>query len=52
MSDSDLEDDEHAKKTEARSVATPGKKKSACEDYEERVERGKVVKIPDVAFVT
>ena len=35
-SDSDLEDDDEA----------------ACERREEGVERGKVVKIPDIAFVT
>ena len=26
--------------------------KTVCEDHEERVEQGKVVRIPDVAFVT
>ena len=33
--------------------AVPGEnKKTICEEYEEHVEKGKVVKIPDMAFVT
>jgi len=50
LSDSDLEDDEDEK---VASVAIPGEdKKIPCEQHEERVEKGKVVKIPDVAYVT
>ena len=49
-SDSDLEDDEDGKSAPA---AVPGKsKKALCEEHDDRVEKGKVVKIPDVAFVT
>ena len=49
-SDSDLEDDDDAR---LPSVASPSKdKKVLCEAHEERTERGKVVKIPDMAFVT
>ena len=64
MSDSDLEDDEDEKvssfKPATKSKAhpfrdpfsIPGEDKVVCEDHEERVEKGKVVKIPDMAFVT
>ena len=49
-SDSDLEDDDDAK---IPSVASPGEdKKILCEAHEERTETGKIVKIPDMAFVT
>ena len=49
-SDSDLEDDEDG---EVVSVAVPDEnKKALCEEHEDRVEKGKVVEIPDVAFVT
>ena len=49
-SDSDLEDDEDGKATP---VAVPDKgKQTLCEEHEDRVEKGKVAKIPDVAFVT
>jgi len=35
------------------SFAIPGEDKEIpCEEYEEHVEKGKVVKIPDMAFVT
>ena len=58
LSDSDAEDDEdetpsseRASKPEAHSFAAPGEK-IGCENHEGRVEKGKVVKIPDVAFVT
>ena len=27
-------------------------KKRLCKEHEERIEKGKIVKIPDVAFVT
>ena len=36
--------------TDSPVIASEGK--MACEDHEECVEQGKVVKIPDVAFVT
>ena len=64
LSDSDLEDDEdekvalfrHTNKSKAHPFdpfGVPGEnKKIICEEYEERVEKGKVVKIPDMAFVT
>jgi hypothetical protein len=62
LSDSDLEDDEdeklslkRASKSETRSFdpfSISGEDKIACEDHEEHIEKGKVVKIPDVAFVT
>jgi len=50
LSDSDLEDDEDGK---AASIPVPNEDKTTLyEEYEERVEKGKVVKIPDMAFVT
>ena len=50
LSDSDLEDDEDEK---VAPVAVPGgDKKILCEEHEERIEKGKIVKIPDMAFVT
>lgn len=64
MSDSDLEDDEdekvslfkHTTKAKVHPFRDPfaisGEENAACEDHEERVEKGKVVKIPDMAFVT
>ena len=58
LSDSDLEDSEDVKvsKPTAKSKAHPlelyGKDKIVCEGHEESVEKGKVVKIPDMAFVT
>jgi len=63
LSDSDLEDDEdekaalfkHTNKSEVHPFdpfAIPGEDKIACEKHEEHVEKGKVVKIPDMAFVT
>jgi len=65
LSDSDLEDDEDEKVATFKHVANKSKahpfdpfavpgedKKIICEEYEERVEKGKVVKIPDMAFVT
>ncbi|KAF9650020.1 hypothetical protein BDM02DRAFT_3128017 [Thelephora ganbajun] len=62
-SDSDLEDDEDEKSTLFKHAtkpkvhpfdpfATPGKDKIICEEHEEHMEKGKVVKIPDIAFVT
>ena len=62
-SDSDLGDDEgeslfsfeDATEPKAPSVDTlevSGESKSACEHRKECLERGKIVKIPDMAFVT
>ena len=67
-SDSDLEDEGDRSRVLQRTVtdgatlsevqdppdspAISSGDKTVCEEYEERVERGKVVKIPDVAFVT
>ena len=63
LSDSDLEDDED----EVTSLEQTSKptvcpfdpfgapregRKILCEEYEEHVKKGKVVKIPDIAFVT
>ena len=62
LSDSDLEDDEdenpsfkHSGKSKANffdPFPVPGEDRFSCEKNEERVEKGKVVKIPDIAFVT
>jgi len=64
LSDSDLEDDEdekvasfkHTTEPKVRPFdpfAVPGEnKKIVCEEHEEHVEKGKVVEIPDMAFVT
>jgi hypothetical protein len=63
ISDSDLEDDEEDKISfiyngkpkvhhPSDPFAIPGEDKVACADYEECVEKGKVVKVPDIAFVT
>ena len=66
LSDSDLEDDndgrvvpavvpreEKALRDEVSPVAVPRKEKNTlCEEHEEHVEKGKIVKIPDMAFVT
>ena len=62
LSDSDLEDDEDEKcspeyfsKFKIHSFdpfPVPGEDKFSCEQNEEHVEKGKVVKIPDMAFVT
>ena len=67
-SDSDLEDEEDqlralqhtpaedATQSEVKdlydSPSISSRDKVVCEDYGKRVEQGKVVKIPDVAFVT
>ena len=49
-SDSDLEDGEDVK---GASVAVPTKgRKIFCENHDERVEKGKIVKILDMAFMT
>ena len=61
-SDSDLEDDEDEKVTSLNNAiesngnqlgppTIPGSG-NFCKDQEEHTERGKVVKIPDIAFVT
>jgi len=58
LSDSDLEDDEDGKvasckRTSDDPLRTPDENRSTLpEEHEERVDRGKVVKIPDVALVT
>ena len=67
LSDSDLEDDEDGRVISPKNTSEPKSFKSnkpspmalffgigkvACEEQEERTEKGKVVKIPDIAFVT
>ena len=65
LSDSDLEDDEDEKVTSFKNTGKPGVnpfipfgcvpgkgERVLCEEYEEHVEQGKIVKIPDMAFVT
>ena len=64
LSDSDLEDDEDEKVALFKQRATkpkahpfnpfaiPSEDKIVCEEHEEHVEKGKVVKIPDMAFVS
>jgi len=50
LSDSDLEDDDDMR---VPPVAFPSQeRKIPCEEYEERIEKGKIVKIPDMALVT
>jgi len=50
LSDSDLEDDDDKR---LPPVAVPPEKRGIpCEEHEERIEKGKIVKIPDMAFVT
>ena len=64
LSDSDLEDDEDEKVATFKHTSkpkvyplnpygAPGEdRKISCEEHEERTEKGKVVKIADMAFVT
>jgi len=63
LSDSDLEDDEDEKYASLKPAsgsgarpfdpfAVPGEEKVVWEEHEEHVEKGKVIEIPDVAFVT
>ena len=57
LSDSDLEDHEASKpkpgfRSKIHRPNLSGKNEIICEAHEEYVEKGKVVKIPDVAFVT
>lgn len=63
VSDSDLEDDEdetasslkHAPKSETPPfdpLSTPGEEKIGCEGHLEHIAKGKVVKVPDISFVT
>ena len=65
ISDSDLEDDEDDRAASSKrtikskvhpcdpfGVPGEGRKILCGEEHEERVEKGKVVKIPDVAFLT
>ena len=52
-SDSDLEDNVDRGAAPVAPVAVPRQeKKILCEENEERIEKGKIVKIPDMAFVT
>ena len=57
LSDSDLEDDGDNEVPSCRCETKPkvnalGPPGALCEEHEERIEEGKVVKIPDTAFVT
>ena len=64
LSDSDLEDDEDEKVASFKPTSklevhpfdpfpvSGEDKRIACEEHEEHVEKGRVVKIPDMAFVT
>ena len=64
LSDSDLEDDEDERLVPVKQKAKPKAcssdpfailgedKEITCEEHEERVDKGKVVKIPDMAFLT
>ena len=56
LSDSDLEDDEDERVSSLEALPFNTLEVSgegdACEHREERLERGKIVKIPDMAFVT
>ena len=64
LSDSDLEDDKDEKVASFKPMGkskvhlfdpfrVPGEDKIIpCEEHEERVEKGKIIKIPDMAFVT
>ena len=51
LSDSDLEDSEDEEVLPPAQVATESEK-IIWENHKEHVEKGKVVKIPDVAYVT
>jgi hypothetical protein len=49
-SDSDLEDDDDGV---VSPIAVPREDRQiCCEEHEERIEKGKIVKIPDMALVT
>ena len=64
LSDSDLEDDEDERVASFEDTNKPKvhpfvpfvgpgeEKRIICEEYKEHVEKGKVVKVPDMAFVT
>ena len=64
LSDSDLEDDEDEKVASFKHTSkpkvypfspfgAPGEdRKIPCEEHEERIQKGKVVKVPDMALVT
>ena len=56
LSDSDLEDEDgettSLKRPSQSNVVKPDLTPLACEEQEECVEKGKVVRIPDIAFVT
>jgi len=52
-SDSDLEDNEDRRVAPVTPVAvSPKEKRILGEEHEERIEKGKIVKIPDMALVT
>ena len=50
LSDSDLEDDDDMRAPPV--VVPPETREILCEEHEEHIEKGKIVKIPDMAFVT
>jgi len=50
LSDSDLEDDGDGRV--APVVVPPEEKKILCEEHKERIGKGKIVKIPDMALMT
>ena len=56
LSDSDLEDDEDKKvasfESRSKPLAISGEDSKLSEEQEEHVEKGKIVRVPDVAFVT
>jgi hypothetical protein len=49
-SDSDLEDDGDGRV--APIAVPPENREIPCEEHDERIEKGKIVKIPDMALVT
>lgn len=51
LSDSDLEDDEDSN-PKIRPLDLSEEDETTCEGHEVCVEKGKVIKIPDVAFIT
>ena len=52
-SDSDLDEDEDESTAPPERPSDPvAERGNACEHHEEGIEKGKVVKLPDIAFVT
>ena len=49
-SDSDLEDDEDAK--DAPFVVPTQDQDISCDNHDERVKKGEIIKVPDMAFMT